>query len=157
MHIEATPEEIWALLAEPKEYEHFVVGARTVRDADSSWPAPGAAIHHSSGIWPLVLRDVTTVRESQPPRRLSLEVRLRPLGRLCVVFHLRHAGSGTALEVEEIPTEGVIAWSGWHRLVDIGLAARNLEMLRRIRRRAETRSPRSQWASLARAVLRHGA
>lgn len=152
----ATPEEIWALLSNPKEYEYFVVGNRKIREADSSWPAPGATIHHSSGIGPLVLRDTTTVTESVPPRLLALEARLRPLGSLRVVFSLSHSGSGTRLEVEEAPSGGLIAWRRWRHLVGIGLAARNIEMLRRIRRRAESGGSEGRlWLAAARALLRH--
>lgn len=72
IEIAAPPESVWAVLADAQRYWDWVVGAKEVRDADESWPSPGAKLHHSSGVGPLTVEDETRVLESEQPRRLVL-------------------------------------------------------------------------------------
>jgi hypothetical protein len=51
-----------------------------VRDVDDNWPAVGARIHHSFGVWPLVISDVTRVERVVPGSELVLTARGWPLG-----------------------------------------------------------------------------
>ncbi len=44
-------------------YPVWVVGASRMRDVEDGWPAPGTKLHHSFGIWPLVIDDTTEVLE----------------------------------------------------------------------------------------------
>jgi len=70
--IDAPPERVWAVLADPDNYAHWVDGSRDVRDADPSFPAQGASFHHTFAFGPIDLRDETEVVESDAPRRLVL-------------------------------------------------------------------------------------
>ncbi|MFL5894078.1 MAG: SRPBCC family protein [Thermoleophilaceae bacterium] len=137
--IEATPEDVFALLADPSTYVEWEVGSSAIHASDESWPEPGSLFEHSHGKWLVQRRDSTRVLESEPPRRLLLESRLRPLIVAEVEFVLAAAGSGTRVAMTERVTGGLARlWLAPIR--DALLAARNRETLRRLRRLAESRS-----------------
>ena len=100
-------DDVFAALIDPETYPHWLVGARDIRAVDDSWPAAGAAFHHRVGlVGPLTLADLTKVLEIEEPRRLSLEVRARPLGRGRATFTLDATeadGTGTVVELDEVP------------------------------------------------------
>ena len=78
--INAPVTAVWAVLADPWLYASWVVGAARIRAVDGDWPAAGARLHHSVGLWPLLLSDHTVVEESQPGSRLQLLARAWPDG-----------------------------------------------------------------------------
>src|ERR671928_80528 len=71
--VKATPEQVWGVLADGWLYPSWVVGASRMRAVDENWPAAGAQLHHSVGIWPAVTNDETVCLESDPPRRFKLQ------------------------------------------------------------------------------------
>ena len=102
--IAAPPDAVWEILADPRRYSGWVVGAHDVRGVEGAWPDPGATFHHTVGVWPLRLRDNTSVLESEPGRRLVLEGRIRPIGVLRIEVQLRPVEGGTAVTMVEVPT-----------------------------------------------------
>jgi hypothetical protein len=78
--IGATPEQIFAVLADGWSYASWVVGAAHMRDVDPSWPAVGSRLHHRVGPWPVNIDDRTVVRAVVPDRMLELDARVWPLG-----------------------------------------------------------------------------
>ena len=38
-HVRSTPDEVWAVLADPWSYATWVVGTVKIREADEAWPA----------------------------------------------------------------------------------------------------------------------
>jgi uncharacterized protein YndB with AHSA1/START domain len=50
--IEATPEQVWAVLGDGWLYAGWVVGASRIREVDPGWPAKGSRIAHSVGSCP---------------------------------------------------------------------------------------------------------
>src|SRR3954462_794958 len=82
--VEATPEQIWGVLEDGWSYPSWVVGASRMRAVSDDWPATGAKLHHSAGIWPLVVNDETLVLESDRPRLLRLQAKGRPAGEATV-------------------------------------------------------------------------
>ena len=80
IEIDAPPERVWEVLADPECFDDWVVGAKDVRDADDEWPAVGSKLHHSSGVGPLTIDDETTVEASEPPHRLVLLAQARRRG-----------------------------------------------------------------------------
>ncbi|HET7761097.1 MAG TPA: SRPBCC family protein, partial [Phycicoccus sp.] len=50
---------VWNVLADGWLYPVWVVGATRMREVESSWPAPGAQLHHSFGVWPAMISDST--------------------------------------------------------------------------------------------------
>lgn len=73
-------------------YAGWVVGASRIREVDAHWPEPGAAIHHSAGVWPFVLNDKTVSRRWDPRGRLELQAHGWPLGEARVVIDVHPEG-----------------------------------------------------------------
>jgi uncharacterized protein YndB with AHSA1/START domain len=138
--VAAPPEAVFAVLADASSYGEWVVGSKEIRDAEPHWPAPGSTFHHTQGKGPLVWKDTTSVIESEPPRHLVLEVRVRPWLVNVVELSLEPLNGGrTRIAMYEHPTGGLVA-RVWNPLFDRLMHARNVEGLRRLGRMAEERS-----------------
>lgn len=131
-HLDASPESVFAVLADGWHYSNWVVGTSHVRAVQAEWPAVGAKLFHASGIWPAVTRDETTVDEVDPPRLLVLTAKGRPFGEARVTIELVAApGEGTDITMDEVPVAGPGKWV--HNPVsEIALARRNTESLARL-------------------------
>jgi uncharacterized protein YndB with AHSA1/START domain len=129
-------ERVFAVLSDPGSYSEWVLGAKDVRDADSTWPAPGSLLHHSSGAGPLTIDDSTEVLECEPPRRLLLLARLGPVGAFRVELLLDEDGEGrTTVTMREEPEDGVVQIVG--PVGDAVGAVRNKLSLRSLKKLAE--------------------
>jgi hypothetical protein len=104
--MQATPQQIWEVLADGWLYPLWVVGATRMREVDDEWPQPGSKLHHSVGTWPLTLDDVTKVVDSTPGARLELEAHAWPAGRADVTITLHPQGAETEVVIEEQAVEG---------------------------------------------------
>jgi uncharacterized protein YndB with AHSA1/START domain len=136
--IKTTPERVWDVLSDGWLYPLWVVGASRMREVDDSWPAVGAKLHHSVGVWPALLDDNTEVTDSEPLQMLELRARAWPFGEALVRLHLHVQGAETRVVIEED------AVSGPGTLVPKavrgpGLKWRNVETLRRLAFIAERR------------------
>jgi len=136
------PEQVWAVLADPESYAHWVVGSKHIRGADPDWPAPGTRFHHTVGVGPLELDDNSEVLEARPPERLVLRVRARPSGTANVVLELHPNGDGTSVVMDEYPVSG-LAQLLHNPLQDKLIHRRNTESLRRLKHLSENRGPSS--------------
>ena len=136
IHVGAPPERVFAVLADARSYERWVVGCKTIRAVDANWPAAGSTFHHSVGVGPLTLRDSTTVQESRAPERLVLRARARPTGVARVELDLSARDGGTDVVMSEVPVEGPTALAH-NRLQDWLIHRRNTETLRRLKQLAE--------------------
>jgi uncharacterized protein YndB with AHSA1/START domain len=67
--INASPKDVWEVLADGWMYPLWVVGASRMRDVDPHWPEVGSKLHHSVGVWPGLIDDNTEVLEVEPGRR----------------------------------------------------------------------------------------
>lgn len=135
--VNCPPEQVFAVLADASRYADFVVGSRHIRDADVGWPDAGSAFHHSLGWGVTLIRDQTTVVESEPPRRLVLHTGMGPLGAARTEFRLEPLGARTRVEVEEVPSDGLVALPGIASLVTALIWVRNKETLRRLQKYSE--------------------
>src|SRR6476469_9101149 len=130
IEIDAPPERVWDVLAQPESYDEWVVGAQKVRDADETWPAPGSALHHRTGVGPLTVDDETRVVEADPPRRLVLRAKAKSLGEFQVEVELEQGPAGTTtVRMHEKAVEGAAAHVPGS---DIAIKARNTISLRRL-------------------------
>lgn len=138
-HFDASPQQVWAVLADPDAYGDWVVGSKYIRDADPDWPAVGTKFHHTVGFGPLELKDNTEALESREPERLVLRARARPSGTANVILQLRPGASGgTDVVMEEYPVSG-LAKIVHNPLQDKLIHHRNVESLRRLERLARER------------------
>jgi uncharacterized protein YndB with AHSA1/START domain len=138
LHADASPDDVFAVAADPWKYPKWVVGAKKVRAVDDDWPKPGSRFHHRFGVGPATVDDSTVLEAIEPGKRLVLRVRARPTGIGRVELKLRDDGAGgTDIEMTEYPLAGLPKrWDG--KALDAVVAVRNLVSLRRLRRLAAT-------------------
>ena len=138
-HVDAPPEAVFAVLADPRSYQDWVVGSRTIRAADPGWPQLGTVFHHTVGVGPFTIRDHTQVIDVEPPRRLVLRAHARPLGTGLVRLTIHPEDGGSRIEMVEGPG-GRLTRLAWTRLNDAVVRRRNDESLRRLKALAEARA-----------------
>jgi uncharacterized protein YndB with AHSA1/START domain len=137
IQIAVSPDEVFAALANAANYGDWVVGSDTIRDADPEWPKVGSRFHHRVGVGPLKLNDHTEVLEVDPPHRLVMHARARPLGTAEVAMRLTERDGGTLVTMTETAGDRLSRLM-LNRLTDPLIRLRNAESLRRLKRIAET-------------------
>lgn len=137
VHIHASPNEVFAVLADADQYPRWVVGAAGIRDQDEEFPAAGSRFHHEVGPWPLNVRDYTEVLEVEGPHRLVLKAKARPLGTARIELELQESEGGTELSMEEVPGDRATSLVLSNPLADTALRVRNAEALARLKRLVE--------------------
>ncbi len=135
--VAAPVDAVWAVLADGWSYANWVVGAARVRDVDPDWPAVGARVHHSFGVWPALIQDFTRVERSVQPEELELTARGWPAGEAHVHISVRPAGPERSIVTI---TEDAVSGPG--RFVPapvrhLMIAPRNRETLHRLALLAE--------------------
>lgn len=138
--VEASPEQVWSVLADGWAYRDWVVGTREIRAVDDGWPAVGTSIHFTAGGGPLTVRDRTTVRISEPNHRLELEAHA-PMGTARIAIRLEPWDDECLVVMDEHPLRG--AGFALHTgLLEAFLQLRHRRMLRLLANVVERRSPR---------------
>ena len=69
-------------------YSGWVVGNSRIRAVGADWPAPGARILHSIGIWPAVIDDETVVESCITGEELVLLAKIRPAAEARITMQL---------------------------------------------------------------------
>jgi len=131
-----TSADVFAVLSDGWLYPTWVVGAARARKVDASWPAPGAAIHHSIGIWPAMINDSTVCTAVEPFHMMTLRGRGWPLGEVIVKIELADLGGECEITLSEEPIAGPAKLIP-SVISDPMLHARNRECLRRLAYLAE--------------------
>lgn len=134
--VAASRRQVWDVLADGWTYSQWVVGNSRMRAVDENWPAPQAVIKHSIGMWPLVIDDLTIVRESNPQDKLVLLAKLGWFGAADITLQLSDSPDGCWVEMTEVPVEGLIARIP-DRLAVAAVSLRNRECLWRLAALAE--------------------
>ena len=104
--LSCAPEHVFAVLSNGWLYPTWVVGASRMRDVEASWPAVGARIHHSFGVWPVLIDDTTSILEWDPPRHAKLKARGWPMGSAHVVIDVEPEPGGCRVTISEDAVEG---------------------------------------------------
>ncbi len=137
--VAAPAEAVWAVLADGWQYATWVVGASRVRAVDHGWPAPGARLHHSVGLWPALLNDSTVCEEAEEPRHLVLKARGWPLGEARVEIEVVPDGpESCTVSIAEDATTGPGTLVPMP-VRQVSILPRNREALRRLALIAEGR------------------
>jgi uncharacterized protein YndB with AHSA1/START domain len=134
--IRASPERIFEVFDDARAYADWVVGSDAVRDTDPDWPAVGSRFHHRVGVGPIKINDHTQVVERDPPRKLVLHARARPMGTALVSLLLEPAEGGTWVTMEETAGDP-LSRLAINPLTDWLVHLRNEKALRRLARIAE--------------------
>jgi len=140
--VNCSTEQVFAVLGDGWLYPLWVVGASRIRDVDDGWPAEGRKLHHSFGVWPMVIDDTTEVIEIQPDRRIVLEARGWPVGKARVEITVQLDGTGSLVSIAEDVSGGptqLIPQPVRVAAIDV----RNRETLRRLAYLAEGRAGNS--------------
>lgn len=125
------PAAVWSVLARPESYGYWVVGSKHIRDADAAFPAVGTRFHHTVGVGPLTLDDHTEVLEAEPPRRLKLRAKGRPIGTASVELSLEPRDGGTHVRIVEDP-DSIYTPLKYNPLLQLFTRVRNAESLMRL-------------------------
>ncbi len=137
--VAAPADVVWSVLSDGWLYATWVVGASRIRDVERGWPAHGSQIHHSFGLWPLLIDDSTEVLRSVPERELVLKARGWPMGEAQVAITLTpERAEHTTVSISEDATAGpgkVIPVP----VRQLAIGPRNVETLRRLALIAEGR------------------
>jgi uncharacterized protein YndB with AHSA1/START domain len=136
--IKALPDQVWDVLSDGWVYPTWVVGATRMRDVDKTWPEVGSQLHHSAGVWPLVVSDSTEVLDSHPGHSLKLRARGWPIGEAEVTITLEAQGANTLVEIDEDAVAGPGALVP-QPIRALAIKVRNVETLRRLAFIAENR------------------
>lgn len=132
--IDAPREVVYDTLLDPAAYPQWVVGAKTLRGADESWPRPGSRFHHKVGVGPFELADNTKLLDTRRNERVVLEVRVRPVGVGKVTLDLTPKTHGrTQVTMSEDFTAGPLHWFR-NPFTSMAISLRNVFALRRLRR-----------------------
>jgi len=134
----ASRQRVWEVIADGWTYSQWVVGNTRMRAVDPAWPAPGATIHHTIGIWPVVLNDETVVESCRPQEELVLLAKGRPFGAARITLRLFDTEGGSRVEMVEVPVGGPLNWIP-RRLALAAAYSRNRECTRRMIALAERR------------------
>ena len=133
IHVDVPPAAVFEVLADPRLYGNWVVGASTTVAVEGRWPEPGATLHHVQAFF---LHDTTTVLVCEPERRLVLEARARPIVIAEVDIRLAPEGDGTRVTMDEVAKGGLLGALP-KPVSDALLYVRNIETMRRLKRLAE--------------------
>lgn len=136
-----SPEDVFRVLDDGWLFPSWVVGASRMRDVADAWPAVGSRLHHSFGVWPLLIDDATEVLERAYPRRFVLRAKGWPMGEAKVVLELKRHGRQTLVRIQEEAIAGPGSWIP-APLLDVPLRWRNAETLHRLAYLAEGMAPR---------------
>ena len=128
-HFDAAPEDVFAVLIEPRTYPDWLIGAAKIRDVDANFPSPGSKFHHVVGVRPFAIPDHSEVLDVEPDRSLTLLVKARPLFSGVVIFEITGDEDGCVLTCTEEPTFPVLK-DLMRPLVDPLIHARNTKSLR---------------------------
>ena len=136
------PDDVFKVLADGWSFASWVVGAARIREVDGTWPAAGSQIHHSVGLWPMLIDDTTSVISIDRPHAIELKVRAWPTGEGRVRLECTAEEGGTRVVMIEDATAGpakVIPPSVRDPMLD----ARNTESLKRLGYLAERKAANS--------------
>lgn len=137
--VQATPEDVFAVLIDPAEFPRWVVGAHAIEGVDPRWPSVGAAFQHRSAGGGV--SDKTEILEIDEPKHLVLRAYLRPLGIARVEIDIESDGDGARIILRENADDGT-KLAKVQPLVSLVMFVRNLEAMRRLRKRIEARAGR---------------
>ncbi len=138
--VSASPQDVWAVLADGWSYDRWVVGTTAIRGVDRDWPAEGTSLEYTVGLGPVHLDDLTTVRIAEPRRRLELEANAWPLGTARISIEVLPWGQDSVVVIDEHPLRG----PGWHLqnpLLEMALSLRNRRMVHNLAELVESRVP----------------
>lgn len=136
-----TPDDVFAVLADGWLFPSWVVGASRMREVADSWPRVGSRLHHSFGVWPVLIDDATEVLVYEPPRHIVFRAKGWPMGEAQVDIQVRPHRDGAVVRIQEEAVAGPGSLVP-PVFLDVALQLRNAETLHRLAYLAEGRASR---------------
>lgn len=128
--MQATVDQVNAVLADGECYAYWVVLTRQVKRVDGHWPGPGTKLDHSFGLGPFHVHGDTEVLEVCPGQ-LVLKAKAYGVGAARVSVSLEPSGGQTTATLDEdIIEPACLTWL--NPLVAPLVRLRNIESLRRL-------------------------
>jgi hypothetical protein len=130
-------DDLFRVLADGWLYPVWVVGASRIREVEADWPRAGSRLHHSVGVWPVLIDDTTVMTEWVPGVRMRARARGWPIGEAVVVIEAQPRGEDRCVVriFEEAATGPARLIPKFLRVVMLNF--RNRETLRRLAYLAE--------------------
>ncbi|MFD0263771.1 SRPBCC family protein [Kitasatospora indigofera] len=142
--IERSPQQVWAVLAEPRRYPDWVVGVADSAPGQGDWPLVGSDLSYQVVLGPWKCGGRTVVRRSEAPHLLELEADSGALGTARIALEVRPWGEKESLVIlDEHPLRGA-AGTLHNVAVDAFIQVRHRSMLKRLANvveRATSREP----------------
>ena len=104
--IKASPDRVWAVLADGSRYAQWVVGTAASQPKDGEWPQESASISYQIRLGPFEVGNETVVRRCVEGSVLELEANAGPLGTARICIELRKWGEYCLVIVDEHPLQG---------------------------------------------------
>ncbi|MEU6850406.1 SRPBCC family protein [Actinacidiphila alni] len=144
--IERSPQQVWAVLADPGRFHEWVVGVADSVPGDSDWPKVGAHLTYKVVLGPWTGSGRTVVRRSEEPCLLELEAESGALGTARIALEVRPWGDTDSLVIiDEHPLRGA-AGSLHTAAADVFIQLRHRGMLKRLADVVEKSAPRTPTA-----------
>lgn len=138
-HIDASPERVFALLAQPAQYPRWVIGCKAVHGAGAGWPTLGARVDEAVGFGPLSVPGSMEVLAVDAPRELVFLARAGPMASARVRMALVEEAGGTRVTMSEEPDNLLTRLTTLSPLADPLMRLRNARSLQRLKGLAERR------------------
>jgi Polyketide cyclase / dehydrase and lipid transport len=151
--LRCSPDDVFRVLGDGWLYPSWVVGASRMREVGDDWPRAGSELHHSFGVWPMLIDDKTVVEEFAPPRRMVMRARGWPIGEARVTIDVKPRGDDSVVRIQEEPIAGPARFLP-QGLLDIPLHWRNDETLHRLAYLAEGMAERKAVESTGEKEIR---
>jgi hypothetical protein len=133
-----TPAAVFAVLGDGWLFPGWVVGASRMRTVDENWPEADSSLHHSFGVWPLLINDETKVEEVSEPTHLVMRPKGWPIGEARVRIDIEPHARGCKVRIDENAVSGPGALVP-DAIMNVLLHLRNIETLKRLAYIAEGR------------------
>lgn len=137
--LKCTPADVFAVIGNGWLYPSWVVGASRMRDVDENWPNPGSRLHHSFGVWPALINDITLVESYEHGRSIVTRAKGWPIGEARIRIEVKARAAGTLVRIEENAVAGPGRFVP-KPIMDVMLHWRNAETLQRLAYLAEGRA-----------------
>ncbi|MET9374130.1 SRPBCC family protein [Streptomyces sp. NPDC003035] len=136
--IRRSPEDVWAVLADPSRYSEWVVGTSDSEPLDGDWPQVGSRLRYTVRLGPWSGHGETIVRRCEPGAELELEAVAQGIGTARIALVVSPWGEETLVICDEHPLRGL--GGRWHNtLSDSLIELRHRGMLARLARTVENR------------------
>lgn len=100
------PHDVGQVLGHGWLFGSWVVGCSRIRDVDAAWPQKSAKIHHSFGVWPLLVDDTTECAGWEADRRMQLRARGWPAGEADITITISELATGCRVTIDEDAVRG---------------------------------------------------